>query len=168
MTITNERTEAALDQFADSFSHQRLRAPVLGSPADLGLEYEDVTFPASDGVPLEGWFIPSPGSRSVVIVNHPMGFSGRRDAIRAPRTPIVTAPTKSEMSAVPEVSPTIAVRFRYRSARLAATMPKQTKAMPQARRPAVRDVIGPADVPWTVSRGVPSLPRAVLPADSRR
>jgi hypothetical protein len=33
------------------------RAPVLHSLSEHGLAYEDVTFPARDGVPLEGWFI---------------------------------------------------------------------------------------------------------------
>jgi uncharacterized protein len=28
-----------------------------------------------DGVPLEGWFIPAPGSNKTIIGNHPMGFS---------------------------------------------------------------------------------------------
>jgi uncharacterized protein len=69
-----ERADEALRRFADGFSWLR-RAPVLHSPSEHGLEYEDVTFPARDGVPLEGWFIPAPGSRKLVIANHPMGFS---------------------------------------------------------------------------------------------
>ncbi len=51
------------------------RAPVFHSPSEHGLEYEDVTFPAHDGVPLEGWFIPAPGSNKLIIANHPLGFS---------------------------------------------------------------------------------------------
>jgi hypothetical protein len=51
------------------------RAPVLHSPSEHGLEHEDVTFPALDGVPLEGWFIPAPGSSKLIIANHPLGFS---------------------------------------------------------------------------------------------
>jgi uncharacterized protein len=35
------------------------RAPLLRTPADAGLDYEDVVFPAADGVGLKGWFIPS-------------------------------------------------------------------------------------------------------------
>jgi uncharacterized protein len=34
-----------------------------------------VTFPARDGVPLKGWFIPAPMSGKLIIANHPMGFS---------------------------------------------------------------------------------------------
>ncbi|MDN3357724.1 alpha/beta hydrolase [Actinomadura sp. DC4] len=63
-----------LQRFADGFSFQR-RSPILHSPRDQGLPYEEVTFPSGDGVPLEGWFIPAPGSDKVVIANHPMGFT---------------------------------------------------------------------------------------------
>jgi len=69
-----EQADEALRRFADGFSWLR-RAPVLHSPSEHGLEYEDVTFPARDGVPLEGWFIPAPGSDKLIIANHPMGFS---------------------------------------------------------------------------------------------
>ncbi|MBP2369693.1 alpha/beta hydrolase [Pseudonocardia parietis] len=51
------------------------RSPVLGSPADHGLAFEDVTFPAEDGIALSGWFVPSPQPRGIVVVNHPRGFS---------------------------------------------------------------------------------------------
>jgi hypothetical protein len=30
-----------------------------------------VSFPSRDGVPLEGWFIPAPGSGRLIIANHP-------------------------------------------------------------------------------------------------
>jgi uncharacterized protein len=72
--LTQEQGDEALQRFADGFS-SNLRAPVLRSPADHGLEYEDVTFPAHDGVPLEGWFIPAPGSSKLIIANHPFSFS---------------------------------------------------------------------------------------------
>lgn len=64
-----------LDHFADGFSFQR-RSPILHSPAEHGLAYENVTFPSLDGVPLEGWFIPAAGTANgLVIANHPMGFT---------------------------------------------------------------------------------------------
>ena len=59
---------------ADSFG-QQLRSPILHSPSEQNLDYQDVTFPALDGVPLEGWFIPAAGSDKLIIANHPMGFS---------------------------------------------------------------------------------------------
>jgi len=45
------------------------RAPLLRRPSDVGLSYEDVTFPSMDGVPLEGWFIPAEGDR-LIVHNH--------------------------------------------------------------------------------------------------
>jgi len=81
MTVVQDRVDSsqaqldeALHRFADGFSWLR-RAPVLHSPSEHGLEYEDVTFPACDGVPLEGWFIPAQGSSKLIIANHPLGFS---------------------------------------------------------------------------------------------
>ena len=47
------------------------------TPADLGLEYEDVRFTTDDGVTLAGWLIPAAReTRTVVIVLH--GFGGHR------------------------------------------------------------------------------------------
>lgn len=81
MTDIQDKThssEAQLDEtlqrFANGLSWLR-RAPVWHSPSEHGLDYEDVTFPAHDGVPLEGWFIPAPGSSKLIIANHPLGFS---------------------------------------------------------------------------------------------
>jgi hypothetical protein len=44
-------------------------APVFGNPQDLGLEYEDVTFPASDGVTLSGWLVKG-GTDKLIIQSH--------------------------------------------------------------------------------------------------
>jgi uncharacterized protein len=63
-----------LERFADAFSFMR-RSPILHSPAERGLDYENVTFPSRDGVPLEGWYIPADGSGKLIIANHPMGFT---------------------------------------------------------------------------------------------
>src|SRR6478609_8327935 len=71
---TQEQAEEALQRFADGFSSPP-RSPVLHSPSEHGLEYEDITFLAHDGVPLEAWFIPAPGSSKLIIANHPLGFS---------------------------------------------------------------------------------------------
>ena len=54
-----EQADRALARFTDGFSWLR-RASVWHSPAEHGLAYEDVTFPAQDGVLLEGWYIPAP------------------------------------------------------------------------------------------------------------
>lgn len=38
------------------------RQPLWASPDDLGLPYENVNFPAHDGLRLSGWFLPASGS----------------------------------------------------------------------------------------------------------
>jgi len=43
---------------------------IVSSPKDIGLEYEDITFPASDLVNLHGWFIPSDKERGVLLFCH--------------------------------------------------------------------------------------------------
>jgi pimeloyl-ACP methyl ester carboxylesterase len=77
-----------LDALATRFSTTP-RAPVLGSPLRLGMRFEEVVFPATDGVPLEGWFIPAESARAVVVLTHPRGFS--RTGLPADREPWRTA-----------------------------------------------------------------------------
>lgn len=52
------------------------RRPVSGSPADYGLAYEAVAFPASDGVMLRGWYVPADDSSRTIIFAH--GYRGNR------------------------------------------------------------------------------------------
>ena len=59
---------------AEGFAHP-LRAPVLHTPDEVGLEFEDVSFPATDGVSIEAWYIPRAGSNKLVICNHPLNFN---------------------------------------------------------------------------------------------
>jgi uncharacterized protein len=72
--LTGEQIDRIVQTMADSFG-QQLRSPILHWPSEQGLDYQDVTFPALDSVPLEGWFIPASGSDKLIIANHPMGFS---------------------------------------------------------------------------------------------
>ena len=72
--LSNDQINTVLQQFADAFAQQQ-RTPVLHSPLEQNLDYENVTFASRDGVLLEGWFIPAAGSHKLIIVNHPMGFS---------------------------------------------------------------------------------------------
>lgn len=70
---------ALVEQYAQLFMNGA-RSPVLRRPSEVGLEYRDVFFTASDGVPLEAWFIPA-RSDKLLIVNHPLscnryGFAG--------------------------------------------------------------------------------------------
>ena len=74
LDLTDEQIDHILETMAASFA-QQLRSPIMHSPSEQDLDYEDVTFPALDGVPLEGWFIPAARSNKLIIANHPMGFS---------------------------------------------------------------------------------------------
>lgn len=70
---TQDKAQAAFDTFVELWTTGTTagrRAPVLRRPDEVGLAYEDVTFPSMDGVPLEGWFIPAEGSDRLVIHDH--------------------------------------------------------------------------------------------------
>ena len=45
------------------------------SPAEYGLPFEDVSFPARDGLTLRGWWIPAMDSECAVIFLHGHGGS---------------------------------------------------------------------------------------------
>jgi hypothetical protein len=67
--------EQAADDFINGmstlFAHST-RTPVLRRPDEYGMAYEDVFFPAMDGITtLEGWYIPADSDR-LVICNHCM------------------------------------------------------------------------------------------------
>jgi pimeloyl-ACP methyl ester carboxylesterase len=68
--IPTPKTQRFIDGLADLMAHSA-RTPILRWPDEYGLEYEDVFFPAQDGVTLEGWFIPADSDR-LLICNHPM------------------------------------------------------------------------------------------------
>ena len=54
------------------------RLPVNGSPASVGLTYEDVSFPSrDDGIVLKGWYLPCQGNSIIIVVNG--GFQNRID-----------------------------------------------------------------------------------------
>lgn len=54
------------------------------TPAEVGLPFEEVTFPATDGLKLCGWWIPASGSDRAVIILHGHGGSMDWDVHRAP------------------------------------------------------------------------------------
>lgn len=72
--LSEEQIAARLKDIARRWAYPN-RSPVLRTPADEGLEYEDVNFASQDGVALEAWFIPCSGSDRLMIVNHPMMFN---------------------------------------------------------------------------------------------
>lgn len=56
------------------FAVQDVRTPArfavcCVTPADLDLEYEDVTFPTSDGLTLSGWYIPSQNGAAIIAAH---------------------------------------------------------------------------------------------------
>src|SRR3990172_11196870 len=69
-----------LQQPAMTFFPER---ELSATPADWGLEYEDVWFGAQDGVQLHGWYIPSQGSSRALLFFHGNGgnISHRGDSI---------------------------------------------------------------------------------------
>jgi uncharacterized protein len=59
--LSEDQIEQILQAMGDSFGKQ-LRSPVVHSPSEERLGYENVTSPSLDGVPLEGWLIRAAGS----------------------------------------------------------------------------------------------------------
>jgi len=54
------------------------RQPLVHSPASVGLDWEDVSFPGRDGtVVLKGWYLRGGGKHAIIIVNG--GFQNRVD-----------------------------------------------------------------------------------------
>ncbi|MBS0633023.1 MAG: alpha/beta hydrolase [Verrucomicrobia bacterium] len=68
--------------FAWRFTTPPRRAVEAPSPGYLS-SYESVTFPARDGIPLSGWFVPCPGSTSAVVLLHGNGSSRAQMLARA-------------------------------------------------------------------------------------
>ena len=59
--------------YARQFERSNIFFPMRqmeGTPSDMGLAYEDVYFETSDGVKLNGWFIPAEGARGTVLYFH--------------------------------------------------------------------------------------------------
>ena len=55
------------------FSH---RQPIVRSPKDYGMEYEDVAFSSLDDLTIRGWLIPgSTKKNKVIIITHPFPFN---------------------------------------------------------------------------------------------
>jgi len=55
----------------DAFLHPR-RHPVVGTPADWGLDYRDVAFITVDGLTLRGWYLPSRNG-AAILIGHGIG-----------------------------------------------------------------------------------------------
>jgi len=57
---------------------------IIRNPAEYGLDFEDVSFPAGDGLLLRGWWVPAPGADRAVIILHGHGGSMDWDIHRVP------------------------------------------------------------------------------------
>lgn len=69
--MTPEETQGYLQSLVAPLRNQ-VPTPLLHEPGEVGLKYEDVFFPSEDGISLEAWYIPKPGSNKLIIVNHPL------------------------------------------------------------------------------------------------
>lgn len=77
----SEEQQTAVDGVV-TFLLNSQRSPILRRPDEYGMEYEEVFFPALDGLGIEGWYIPAKSkSNKLVLCNHFMpgnryGFAG--------------------------------------------------------------------------------------------
>lgn len=83
-TITEEQ-KATIKAIAQGYTTISVnRAPILETPKDYGLVYEDVKFKTKDGLELAAWYIPAENSNKLIICNHPAtlnkyGFPGHQE-----------------------------------------------------------------------------------------
>lgn len=64
------------------------RAPLTRTPADVGLDYEPVSFAATDGVGLRGWFVPAAGDVPGPVVVFVHGWLWNRTGNVAGQVPV--------------------------------------------------------------------------------
>ena len=60
------------------------RSPILRRPNEYGLEYDDISFQATDGISLEGWYLPA---KSAVLKDCCVQSFLSRQSIRICRPP---------------------------------------------------------------------------------
>ena len=56
----------------DYYAKARTKAggwPITGTPADVGLAYEDVTLTTSDGLDISGWYLPGNKPYGEIVVH---------------------------------------------------------------------------------------------------
>ncbi|MBN1888738.1 MAG: hypothetical protein JW850_12145 [Thermoflexales bacterium] len=59
--------------FSDIVIHSR-RQPIVRTPQEYGMAFENVEFKSTDGLTIKGWFIPAPSGQTerVILLTHPM------------------------------------------------------------------------------------------------
>lgn len=75
-----------------------VKQPFPKTPKDYGIDYRDVTFPASDGVKLSGWLLNEAGEK-VVIMTH-FGYRANRYGYQVKYQPRLTRPYNKEIGFV--------------------------------------------------------------------
>jgi pimeloyl-ACP methyl ester carboxylesterase len=71
------------------------RQPVVASPAEYGLAFEEVEFDSVDGLRLRGWFIPG-NPRKVLLLTHPM-FCNRHGFLVRNKSPLMATNTDIDL-----------------------------------------------------------------------
>lgn len=72
--------QSEMDQWVQQqlqfYPHGLPPTPLVHSPKDYGLDFEEIVFPAYlDQVPIEGWYLRCEGSQKIIIANHPLTFN---------------------------------------------------------------------------------------------
>ncbi|MEL7028117.1 MAG: hypothetical protein AAGL49_02660 [Pseudomonadota bacterium] len=89
------------DLIARKIAHTLLHPvaqPFPKTPADYGVDYEDVSFPARDGVRLSGWLLNSKAAK-VVVMTH-FGYRANRFGYQPNRQGLLTKPYKHRIEFV--------------------------------------------------------------------
>ncbi|MBE2219915.1 MAG: alpha/beta fold hydrolase [Anaerolineae bacterium] len=60
---------------ASAHTHPSRQSPCCETPADFGLDYEEVTFETANGLTLHGWYIPGENEAAVMLLH---GINGNR------------------------------------------------------------------------------------------
>ncbi|MEM7343051.1 MAG: alpha/beta hydrolase [Chloroflexota bacterium] len=82
--MINEQQTQMLTTLAQGLSFG-VRTPILRTPEEVGLDYEEISFETRDGVTIKGWFMPA-DSNKVIISNHfspanRYGFAGHLEGL---------------------------------------------------------------------------------------
>jgi len=82
--MINEQQTQMLTMLAQGLSFPP-RTPIVRTPSDYDMEFEEISFETADGVTIKGWFIPA-DSDNVIISNHfspanRYGFAGHMEGL---------------------------------------------------------------------------------------
>ena len=61
--------------FLARYQTRSYRQPIVRTPDDYGMDYEDVSFRSTDGLNIRGWFIPGEARDKVTIMTQPFPFN---------------------------------------------------------------------------------------------